>query len=207
LYHIKKMEELKLKISRNLHDELGSALTGIAIKSDLLLEKIDIRSEKEFLSEISEQSRNAVDALSDIVWAIDSNNNSIQNLSERMEGILYQFLRPLNITFTFQSLQNKRPLQINQDHRQHVFLIFKEAITNIMKHSDASHVFVSFTKNKNNLKLIIKDNGTKINNEYRTLNGNGIKNMKLRAEKIHGNIQFTYNKGFTVELSFNYLSN
>jgi len=206
LSHIKKMEELKLKISRNLHDELGSSLTGIAIKSDLLHEKLDISTKKQFLSEISEQSRNAVDALSDIVWAIDSSNNSIQNLSERMESILYQFLRPLNITFTLQSLQNKKPLQINQDHRQHVFLIFKEAITNIMKHSDATHVFVSFTKDKNNLKLIIKDNGTKINNEYRTLNGNGIKNMKLRAEKIHGDIQFSYNKGFTVELSFNYLS-
>lgn len=206
LSHIKKMEELKLEISRNLHDELGSTLTGIAIKSDLLLEKTDLRYKKEFLSEISEQSRNAVDALSDIVWAIDSSNNSIQNLSERMESILYQFLTPINITFTFQSLQNKKPVQINQDHRQHVFLIFKEAITNIMKHSNATNVFVSFTKDKNNLKLIIKDNGTKINKEYRTLNGNGIKNMKLRAEKIHGKIQFIHNKGFTVVLLFNHLS-
>tara|TARA_R110001583_G_scaffold77623_1_gene211179 strand:+ start:9306 stop:10442 length:1137 start_codon:yes stop_codon:yes gene_type:complete len=204
LYHINKMEELKLKISRDLHDELGSALTGIAIKSDLLLEKIDLRSKKEVLSEIAEQSRSAVDALSDIVWVIDSSNNNIHNLSERMESILYQFLTPLNITFKLQSLQDKKPILIHQDYRQHVFLIFKEAITNIMKHSNATNVFVSVTKHKNNLKLTIKDNGTKITNEYKTLNGNGIKNMKLRAEKINGEIQFIYNEGFTVELLFNY---
>jgi len=206
LSHIKRMEELKLKISRNLHDELGSTLTGIAIKSDLLLEKIDIGSKKAFLSEISEQSRSAVDALSDIVWAIDSSNNSIQNLSERMESVLYQFLTPLGITFNFQSLIKNKTLHINQDHRQHIFLIFKEAITNIMKHSNATHVFVSFTKEKNNLKLIIKDNGTKINKAYKTLNGNGIKNMKLRAKEINGKIYFMYNKGFKATLLFDYLS-
>lgn len=206
LSHINKLEELRLRISRDLHDELGSTLTGIAIKSDLLLEKIDLRSKKEVLSEISEQSRNAVDALSDIVWAIDSSKNTIQNLTERMESILYQFLTPLNITFTLQPLSYNKPLLINQDQRQHVFLIFKEAITNIMKHSNATHVFVSITKDKNNLKLTINDNGTKITKEYKTLNGNGIKNMRSRAKKIKGEIHFNYNEGFTVELLFNYLN-
>jgi len=206
LNHIKNMEALKSKISRDLHDELGSTLTGIAIKSDLLLEQIDLKSKKEFLSEIAEQSRNAVEALSDIVWVIDSCNNSIQNLSDRMESILYQYLTPLNITVNFQSLKNKKPLYINQDYRQHVFLIFKEAITNIMKHSNATKVLVSITKDKNKIKLTIKDNGTKITNKTRSLCGNGIKNMKLRAEKIHGEIQFNYNNGFTVELLFNYLN-
>lgn len=206
LSHINKMEELRLRISRDLHDELGSALTGIAIKSDLLIEKIDIRSKKEVLSEISEQSRNAVDALSDIVWAIDSSKNSLQNLTERMESILYQYLSPLNITFKLQPLKINKSLLINQDQRQHVFLIFKEAITNIMKHSNATHVNVSITKDKNKLKLTIKDNGTKITKEYKTLNGNGIKNMKLRAKKINGEIHFSYNEGFSVELLFNYLN-
>ncbi len=206
LFHIKKMEELKLKISRDLHDELGSALTGIAIKSNLLLEKIGLSSKQKVLIEISEQSRLAVDALSDIVWVIDSRNNSIQSLSERMESIMYQFLTPLNIAFKLKSLQNKKPLLINQDHRQHVFLIFKEAITNIMKHSNATNVYVSFTLDKKTLKLTIKDNGTIISDEYKTLNGNGIKNMTLRAKKINGKIQFIYDKGFIVELLFNYLN-
>lgn len=205
LDHIKKMEQLRLKISRDLHDELGSSLTGIAIKSDLLLEKIDFKSKKEVLSEISELSRNAVDSLSDIVWAIDARNNSIQDLSDRMESILYQFLSPLNITCTFQNLQTSKPLQLDQDHRQHIFLIFKEAITNIMKHSNATHVDVSITKENNYLKLKIKDNGTIITKRNRNLNGNGIKNMKLRAKKIKGNISFNIENGFTVELLFNYV--
>lgn len=205
LYHIDSMEELRLKISRDLHDELGSTLTGIAIKSDLLLQEIEFRCRKEILFEIAEQSRSAVYTLSDIIWATDSSNNSVQNLTERMESLLHQFLNPLNITFTLQSIENKKPLLINQDYRQHVFLIFKEAITNIMKHSNGTHVFVSITKNKNKLKLTIKDNGTKIPEECSTLNGNGIKNIKLRAKKINGMVQFVCNEGFKVELLFNYL--
>ena len=74
-----------------------------------------------------------------------------------------------------------------------------------MKHSNATNVNVIITKDKNNIKLTIKDNGTKINNEYHSLNGNGIKNMQLRAKRINGIIHFNYNKGFTVELLFNYL--
>ena len=204
LSHILKMENLRIRIARDLHDELGSILTGIAIKSDLLLEKIKFNSKKEILKVISEQSRIAVDSLSDIVWAIDSKNNSIQELSDRMESLMYQFLSPLNISITYQTLQNIKNLEINQDYRQHVFLIFKEAITNIIKHSNASLVFVSMVKKKSSIKLTIADNGTKITTSKSNLNGNGINNMTLRAEKIKGKIKFSNDNGYTVELNFPY---
>ena len=205
LYHIKKLEKLRLRISRDLHDELGSSLTGIAIRSELIREKIDSKEKDDFLNEIAVQSRGAVDVLSDIVWAIDSRNNDLQNISDRMHDVLFLLLPPLEITFSFKTVQEKPPILLNQDHRQHVFLIFKEAITNITKHSNATHVNVSITKDNYKLKLVIKDNGTLISKSEHTLNGNGIKNMQLRAEKIKGNLQIFNDDGFTIELLFDYL--
>ena len=206
LSHIIKLENLRLQISRVLHDELGSVLTGIAIRSELLKENIVVESKDKVLDEIAEQSRSAVDALSDIVWAIDSRNNSIQNLSERMETILYLLLKPLDVTYTFENLQEHKPLYLKQDHRQHIYLIFKEAVTNIVKHSNATHVTVVFTKEENKIKLKINDNGTIVSKSATKLGGHGIKNIRMRAKKIKADVQINTKNGFTIELLFDYLN-
>ncbi len=205
LSHIKKVENLRLQISRDLHDELGSALTGIAIRSELLKDNIGIKSKNKVLDEIAEQSRSAVDSLSDIVWAIDSRNNSIQNLSERMETILYLLLKPLNITYTFETLHERKPLYLKQDYRQHIYLIFKEAVTNIVKHSNATHVNIAFTREENKIKLKINDNGTVVSKSTANLSGHGIKNIQMRAKKINGAVQISTTNGFSIVLSFDCL--
>ena len=205
LGHIKKMEQLRLRISRDLHDELGSALTGIAIRSELIKEVIDEKIKSEFLNEISIQSRSAVDSLSDIVWALDTANNRIEDLYDRMESILFQLLTPLNIQYTFSPLEIKYSVGLKQDYKQHLFLIFKEAITNIVKHSNATIVAVTITKEKNRLKLTIHDNGSNIQENEDKLNGHGIKNMKLRAAKINGDLKISAINGFMLELWFDFL--
>jgi signal transduction histidine kinase len=205
LYHIRGLQKLRLKISRDLHDELGASLTGIAIRSELIKEKVDSKEKDDFLNEIAIESRGAVDILSDVVWAIDSRNNGLQNVSDRMHDVLFLLLPPLDITFSFKTVETKKPIYLNQDHRRHVFLIFKEAITNITKHSNATHVDVSIVKENYKLKLIVKDNGTLISKSENSLNGNGIKNMKLRANKIKGNLKIFNDDGFTIELLFDYL--
>ncbi|RXP61908.1 hypothetical protein EC396_03620 [Lutibacter sp. HS1-25] len=205
LYHLKELEKLRFRISRDLHDELGSTLTGIAIRSEIIKEKLDSKEKDDFLSDIAKQSREAVDTLSDVVWAIDSRNNALVNLTDRMQDVLFLLLSPLNITFSFKTVDSQNSIYLNQDYRRHVFLIFKEAITNIIKHSNATHVNVTIKKDKYFLILTIHDNGTKVIESNVTLNGNGIKNMKSRAEKIKGILNFSKKKGFTVELMFDYL--
>ena len=206
LNHIKKLEKLRLRISRDLHDELGSTLTGIAIRSELLKNNIAFDSKEDILNEIALQSRTAVDSLSDIVWAIDSRNNSLEDLTNRMDIILFQLLKPKNITYTFLFPDERKLVYLDQDYRQHVYLLFKEAITNVVKHSNATHVTIEIVKFDDTLKLTIKDNGTFTSKTSNRLNGNGIKNMRLRAEKINGNLQITALNGFCIELTFNYLA-
>ena len=204
LNNIKKMEKLRLRISKDLHDELGSALTGIAIRTDLINENIDEETKNKFLKEISIESRSAVDSLSDIVWALDSTNNSIQDLYDRMESILFKLLTPLKIRYFFTPYEVNKNLGLKPDDKQQLFLIFKEAITNIVKHSNATFVDVTITKEVGKLKLKIHDNGTVFKNEKHSLNGKGIKNMKLRADKMNSELKITINKGFIIELWFDY---
>jgi signal transduction histidine kinase len=85
-----------------------------------------------------------------------------------------------------------------------LFLIFKEAVNNIVKHSNATHVTVKMTKEVNKLKLTIKDNGTKISASSDNLNGHGIENMKLRAKKMNGAILINTQNGFTLEVWFHF---
>jgi len=204
LRHMKNIEELRLRISRDLHDELGGALTGIAIRSELVSEEIDKGKKKEYLEEISLQSRAAVDSLSDIVWALDSTNNSIQDLYDRMESIMFKLLTPLKINYSFNPLKGKKYISLKHKNRHHLFLIFKEAINNIAKHSNATHVNVKMVKEKNKINLTIKDNGTKISTFKDNLNGHGIENMKLRAKKINGKILINTEDGFTLEIWFDF---
>jgi signal transduction histidine kinase len=200
------MEKLRLRISKDLHDELGSSLTGVAIRADLINEQIDQETKNKFLNEISIQSRSAVDSLSDIVWALDSTNNSIQDLYDRMESILFKLLTPLKISYSFTPYEVNKYLGLKPDYKQHLFLIFKEAVTNIVKHSNATNVDVTITKERRKLKLKIHDNGTNFKNEKNSLNGYGIKNMKSRADKIKGELKITVKDGFIIELWFDYLT-
>jgi ligand-binding sensor domain-containing protein/signal transduction histidine kinase len=205
LYHIKKLEKLRFQISRDLHDELGSTLTGIAIRSEIVKEKLDSKEKNDFLTEIAKQSREAVDTLSDVVWAIDSRNNALNNLTDRMQDVLFLLLNPLNITYTFTTVKESYPIFLNQDYRRHVYLIFKEAVTNIIKHSNATHVDVNIVKDKYFLVLTIHDNGTEITKSDVSLNGNGLKNIKSRVEKINGKLRISTKNGYTIELIFDYI--
>ena len=105
LYDLKQLQKLRLRISRDLHDDLRSALTGIGIRSELIMDKKDSKKVNEFLNDIAVQSRSAVDTLSDIVWAMDSRNNKLQNLADRMHNVLYLLLTPLDISFQFTSIE------------------------------------------------------------------------------------------------------
>ena len=87
---------------------------------------------------------------------------------------------------------------IDPERRQNIYLIFKEAITNVMKHSDGSHVVITVTEERGKLKLIVKDNGNK--QPSTRSDGQGMDNMAMRAKKIGGSIDIYYKDGFSVEL-------
>jgi signal transduction histidine kinase len=122
-----------------------------------------------------------------------------------MESILYKLLTPLHIKCFFIPYEENKNIVLREGYKQHLFLIFKEAITNIAKHSNATEVIVKVTSEKEKLKLTIQDNGKNVVDLKRDkLNGHGIKNMKLRAKKIKGELKISIDNGFKLELWFDF---
>ena len=193
----KDLAALRTKISSDLHDDVGTILSGLAMQSQMLTFTAK-EEQKESLNEISNMSREAMEHMRDTVWAMDSRKDKYENLIDRMRAFAEKNLAMKNIThdFIIADIDTKR--FINPEKRQTIYLIFKEAITNIIKHCDGKHVIITFAHVKNNLQLTIQDNGTAKNGI--NSDGLGLSNMKMRAEKIKGILTAKYENGFVVEL-------
>ena len=194
----KDLAALRTRISSDLHDDVGTILSGLAMQSQMLTYSAK-EDQKGPLNEISNMSRDAMEHMRDTVWAMDSRKDKYENLIDRMRDFAEKNLALKNITHEFIISDIDTKKFIDPEKRQTVYLIFKEAITNIIKHSDGKHVCITFAHTKNNLHLTIRDNGAGKTN--RNSDGLGLSNMKMRAGKIGGTLTTKYENGFVVELN------
>jgi two-component system, NarL family, sensor histidine kinase UhpB len=190
--------EIRNNISKDLHDEIGSTLTSISILSNVseqALEKQPAQA-KEMIHQIAMQSKSIQQNMSDIVWSIRSENESIENLTTRIREYAAQTLEPLNIAFSISVDENILNQKLPIQFRKEILLICKEAINNIAKHSEANIASLVLQKNNKNIFLKIKDNGVwKGNNS-----GTGTKSMKERASAIKGNLIIETTNGTAIEV-------
>ncbi|MES2691741.1 MAG: triple tyrosine motif-containing protein, partial [Bacteroidota bacterium] len=177
--------KLRTQIASNLHDEVGSLLTSIIISTDSARYSSNTIEEKNNkLEKISMLSRDATSTMSDVLWSIDSRNDYAGNLTDRMREQAEAMLLPLDIEVEFDFTATQQDQNLNPDTRQQLYLIFKEAINNIAKHSKATVVKVSYKQQGNNFELAIQNNNHAREGENVIYSGQGIKNMQMRAKKI-----------------------
>ncbi|MEL6672437.1 MAG: histidine kinase [Bacteroidota bacterium] len=190
---------LRNKISSDLHDDVGTLLTGLAMQSELL-ELTSQSSDKAALGRINEMSRSAMSRMRDAVWAMDAQKDNWHSLLDRMNEFGLETLAARNIEMHIQSEGFQGEENVEGNFRQHVYLIFKEAITNIAKHSNASKVDIQLQKTSDRLVMSIHDNGEQKEKAYKTT-GQGTKNMQKRAEILGGTLKTEYKQGFLVQLA------
>ncbi len=199
LRQVIQMERLRTKISSDLHDDVGGLLSGLAMQTELL-EYTAADKDKPKLKRISDMSRNAMAQMRDVIWATDARKDRFEDLIVRMKEYAAEILFSRNITCHFHVkgilAEKKLPVQV----RQNLYLIFKEAITNVAKHSNATRADVSLIREGSLLQLIISDDGTEIseNGHTSSLNGAGLKNMEMRAQNINADFSISKDRGFTV---------
>ena len=193
-----RLQNMRSQISSDLHDEVGSSLAQLSMIMGSV-EGSDPASAKSYLQKGNEILSSSISKIRDVVWAIDAKNDASGSLLDRMEDFAYDMLSAKNIKYEISNQGFDRNTDLPPLIRQNFYLFFKEAITNIYKHSDATNVQIDFVKNGKNLSLKIADNGKDLNDKKVT--GSGIENMKLRAKKINGNFEFDKNgDGFIVLL-------
>ncbi len=174
-------------------------LTGLAMQSEMV-SLSSTGQQKESLEEISHISREAMTHLRDIVWTIDSRKDKFENLFTRMKIITEQQLHLKNIDHQFSIEDEEKFEDISPEVRQNVYLIFKEIISNIIKHSNASFVTIRIFRVNEKTILIVSDNGT--NQSVQNTDGIGNLSMEQRAKTINGRLNIDTSNGYTVSLEF-----
>jgi streptogramin lyase/two-component sensor histidine kinase len=192
----KKLISLRTQIASDLHDEVGSHLTRIAISSDLMKDSPDNRVDA-LIDHIADSSRQAVATMSDVIWSIDTRSDRMGSLLDRMREHARNIFEPAGINYNIEAKNLGENDKVNMDQRHDLYLIFKEATNNILKHSNATEARIELENKNGRLRMKISDNGTVPPNPHRTT-GMGIRNMQMRAKRMKGELDHHFNKGFTV---------
>lgn len=196
--HILAIERIRERIASDFHDDIGSALSSISIFSEVADKQLKQNSPpeqtREIISHISFYSRSMLDAMDDIIWAVNPQNDHLNDLTVRMREFAIPLLEARNINFDIEIQDDILNARIKMEARKNIFLIFKECINNILKHSDCSAMKVAINKINNQLELIISDNGKGFDINAKS-SRNGLKNMRKRAAEIKGFIEINSHPG------------
>lgn len=205
-YRISKLleiERVRVNIASDLHDDVGSSLTKISLYSDMVGGSADEEMRRTLLKRIGELSRELIVTMSDIVWSIDARNDNTGNLVDRMRDFAGSVLSASNIDYSFETAGLDTEKQLPIEVRQNLYLIFKEAVNNVAKHSNAVVAQIRI-ENHGRFVMRIQDNGAGFNQSGRH-DGNGMRNMQMRARKLGGQLSYRNGNGVTVELTMDKL--
>jgi hypothetical protein len=182
---LKKVYSVRTKISQDLHDEVGATLTSISYLSEVakLNGTIGDTNKNEAIEKIGEFSREMIGEMNDIVWAINPSNDKLEKIESRMRNFASVLLAAKNIQLEFFSDEKVSHYFLGMQERKNLYLIFKEAINNSAKYSGCTSVSVAISKENHHIQMRIADNGKGFI-ENGNGEGNGLQNMKARAEEI-----------------------
>ena len=188
------VERIRTRIATDLHDDIGSSLSQIAILSEVArnrVRRVDYGSDKE-LSTIARISRESVDAMSDIVWAINPQRDWLGDLVGRMRRFAGEIFPPRDIEFQFTADLPEPDTRLTSDLRRQIFLIFKECVNNIVRHSECTQVSIGLSVEGSVLVMRLHDNGKGFD-ESTANSGHGLMSMRRRAAILGGELQIGTN--------------
>ncbi|HEX4266018.1 MAG TPA: RICIN domain-containing protein [Verrucomicrobiae bacterium] len=180
------IEEERSRISRDLHDDLGSILTqinmlthftpGIMASPDLMRERIH---------QISEKSHRMISALDEVVWMMNSRNESLSSLAAYVAAYAEDFLSKTNIVCRIEVPRSYPEKAVSADVRNNVFSSVKEAINNLVRHGKPGKVLLKISVLEDHLEIHIHDDGCGFDPQN-VEQGNGLANLQHRMQRIGG---------------------
>ncbi len=194
------VERTRTRIARDLHDDIGSSLSSIALMIDMVSNKVAGSGvERKELDTIGETAREMVDSLRDVVWVINPDHDKFSTLIDRMKSTAGNMLCDIDYSFNADVISKHET--VSMDFKRSVLMIYKEALNNIIKHARATKVNIVITETDGLFQMRIEDNGIGFE-KSKNSDGNGLQNMQFRTQQIHGNllIQSAPGKGTSIEL-------
>lgn len=197
---LKKLHNMRNSISRDLHDDIGASLSNINILNELAKRNAgNTEKATAYLNKAGEDIQHISEGISDIIWNINPRYDDLQNLFVRMRRYAADMLEGKNINHNITMPESTGSIKMNMDKRRNIFLIFKEAVNNLVKYSKAANCNITVSIKGNQLSLTVSDDGCGFDAAAQ-LSGNGLANMRQRAVLCGGQLQLqsTEGKGTTV---------
>jgi PAS domain S-box-containing protein len=197
------LERVRKRIATDLHDDVGSSLTRISLLSEVVRQQVRHvdTSLVDPLSSIAGLSRELVDSMSDIVWAINPSKDHLSDLSQRMRHFVSDVCTARQIEFRFHTPSPERDIALGANIRREVFLLFKEAVNNMVRHSGCSDAELEFSATEQGLLLRVSDNGRGFD-VASVGSGHGLRSMRERTEALGGHLDVLSNPGHGTMLTF-----
>ncbi len=203
--------KLRNSIASDLHDEIGSTLSSISMSSTIIQQTMKQQSPETeiLLQQISTNTDNMMEAMSDIVWTINTKNDRFDNIVSRMRAFAYEILEPCGCVIHFYSDELLNQNKLDMLKRKNLYLLFKEAVNNVAKYSACHNVWIEIKRNENQqIILSIKDDGIGFDMQSKNetaehvnaFGGNGMSNMNLRAQQINAELKINSSKGNGTEI-------
>lgn len=201
------LEQVRSRLSRDLHDDIGATLSSINILSSVAQRKAEVGDEAgaaASLIGISERTQRLMRNMSDIVWSVNPGRDSMEDLLTRMREFGAAILEPKDIDYRFESTGDLRAT-VPPLVKSNLYLIFKEAVNNAARHAEATEVTVCLKHEASSLRMVITDNGKGMQtatNGNGNPGGNGLRNMRARAVEMKAELRIgaVQPQGTTIEL-------
>ena len=196
LARLLELERVRMRIATDLHDDIGASLTQIAILTEVAQRQMTVLDPAvvEPIARVSSISRELVDSMSEIVWAINPRHDRLSDLAARMRRFASDVLTCRHIALAFHAPDHVLDVPMGADHRRQCFLVFKEAIHNTVRHAACTEVVVEIARAGRSLVISVGDDGAGFDPRQAS-QGHGICSMQARAHTIGGRLEIVSRPG------------
>jgi signal transduction histidine kinase len=190
------------RIASDLHDDVGASLSSIRMYGDMLKQKAKKNAPEliPFAEKVSENAREMIYTMSDIVWTIKPGQEKLSALQDRIWNMGLELCAPKEIHFIFKGHQKASEIAPSAELRHALLMVSKEAINNAVKYAECTEITLDLSLNESNILIKIADNGKGFDPE--NAKGNGLRNMKSRAMEHHGTFKLQTNSLHGTQLEF-----
>jgi signal transduction histidine kinase/ligand-binding sensor domain-containing protein len=189
------LEGIRTQIATDIHDDMGSGLSQIAILAEVAKREPGGRAQGH-MEEVARLARTLRDSMSDIVWAVDPRRDRFGDLVQRMRQAAFNLLEAegLRVEFRAPSDAALEGLDLAPDRRRHLLLVLKESLSNVARHAKASEVKIEIGLSAGRLRLSIRDDGSGFD-PGAPASGHGLSSLRRRAAKLGGTIRIDSKPG------------
>ncbi|MGZ8538276.1 MAG: ATP-binding protein, partial [Flavisolibacter sp.] len=197
LAQVFKLFKIRQGIATDLHDDIGSTLSNINILSELAKKNLENPVQANvFLGRISEEVQSSSQSLDDIIWSVNTHNDTWQETFSRMRRYATELFENSNVKYHINIIEENGMKKLNMEKRRDVYMIYKELLNNIHKHASSTEVWIDMKFDQQQFVMNIKDNGKGFDKNA-TTHRNGLRNLNTRVSRWKGTTEIDTGKNGT----------